>query len=210
MKCIKLIFYWSHFKHSLCLPPHPSLSCFSAVFYQLFSQSGNTVLVEGISLHASLPTKKVCKRKKKRTTKRTNNWTIASPTTLSLIGLVGICSMHSQLEFFPKHLLWPDAFFFFFINPSVMWALFASKGQTCQSSWFNSVWSGPGWSMAQNLGLGRFIELMLSFPPLWNHPSEMLSTAMEVLRRLSGRLVKQEHAFLLENRLLTSNKRTLL
>lgn len=61
--------------------------------------------------------------------------------------------------------------------------------------------------MAQNLGLGYFIELMLSFPSLWNHPSEMLSTAMEVLRRLSGRLVKQEHALLLENRLLTSNKR---
>lgn len=109
MKCIKLIFYWSPFKHSLCLPPHPPRSCFSAVFYQLFSQSGNTVLVEGISLHASLPTKKVCKRKKKEQQKEQ---TIASPTTLSLIGLVGICSMHSQLEFFPKYLLWPDVFFY--------------------------------------------------------------------------------------------------
>lgn len=64
--------------------------------------------------------------------------------------------------------------------------------------------------MAHNLGLGYFIELMLSFPPFWNHPSGILSTAMEVLRRLSGRLVKQGHALLLENRLLTSNERMLL
>lgn len=83
----KIDIFWSHFKHPLCLPPHPPLSCFSEVFYQLFSHSGNTVLVEGISLHASLPTKKVCKRKKKK--EQQKEQTIASPTTLSLIGLVG-------------------------------------------------------------------------------------------------------------------------
>lgn len=196
MKCIKLLFYWSHFKRSLCLPSHPPLSCYSAVFYQLFSQSGNTVLVEGISLHASLPTKKVCQKKKK------NKQLITYYSIPDWLGggfarRIPSCSF--SLSIF-------CGLMSFYINPSVMWALFASKGQTCQSSWFNSVWSGPGWNMAQNLGLGYFIELMLSFPPLWNHPSEMLSTAMEVLRKLSGRLVKQGHALLLENRLLTSNK----
>lgn len=64
--------------------------------------------------------------------------------------------------------------------------------------------------MAHKLGLGCFIELELSFPAPWNHPSGMLSTAMEGLRRLSGKLVKQGHALLLENRLLTSNERMLL
>lgn len=52
--------------------------------------------------------RKFAKGKKKEQQKEQ---TIASPTTLSLIGLVGICSMHSQLEFFPKYLLWPDVFF---------------------------------------------------------------------------------------------------